>query len=35
MQKFFFFFFAWLWKNLVVVYGYVKNFGCIEILVGH
>ena len=19
-------FFAWLWKNLVVVYGYVKNF---------
>ena len=23
-----FFFFAWLWKNLVVVYGYVKNFGC-------
>ena len=24
----FFFFFAWLWKNLVVVYGYVKNFGC-------
>ena len=19
---------AWLWKNLIVVYGHVKNFGC-------
>ena len=31
----FFFFFTWLWKNLVVLYGYVKNFNCIEILLGH
>ena len=31
----FFFFFAWLWKNLVVVYGCVKDFDCGEILVGH
>ena len=26
---------AWLWKNLVVVYGCVKDFDCGEILVGH
>ena len=26
--------FSWLWKNLVVVYRYVKNFDCGEILVG-
>ena len=25
---------AWLWKNLVVVYGYVKNFDCGEIFGG-
>ena len=31
----FFFFFAWLWKNLVVVYRYVKIFDCGEILVSH
>ena len=29
------FFCAWLWKNLVVVYGHVKNFDYGEILVGH
>ena len=32
---FFFFFLAQLWKNLVVVYGHVKNFDCGEILLGH
>ena len=26
---------AWLWKNLVVVYGHVKTFDYGEILVGH
>ena len=31
----FFFLFAWLWKNLVVVNRYVKKFDCGEILVGH
>ena len=28
-------FFAWLWKNLVLVYGCMKNFDCGEILEGH
>ena len=28
-------FFAWLWENLVVVYGCVEDFDCGEILVGH
>ena len=27
--------FSWLWKKLVVVYGYVKKFDCGKILVGH
>ena len=29
------FFCAWLWRNLVVVYGCVEDFDCGEILVGH
>ena len=29
------FLFAWLWKNVVIVYRYVKKFDCGEILVGH
>ena len=33
--RIFFFFLAQLWKNLVVVYGHVKNFDCGEILLGH